>query len=149
MAVLAARSNVPVRNKKEGSALSAVADTFYQGAVAYHVSGASGHLSPIPAAGASIAGIVTETITATIGDEVPLMVEGEFGVPNTNFNHFVVGSPAWCDVGAASDNVADIIASGIGTIQTNDFTIGRIVAYNVDGKTWIRLGTETEPSRAS
>ena len=144
MAVLSARAYVPVRNKTESSAKAGVADTFYQGGLAFLTT--SG-LTPVPAAGMRIGGIVTETTVAAVGTEVPIMVGGIFGVPNTNFLNSSPGEPVYADVNVGSDNPADIIVSGVGTLASDDFTIGRVQAYDVDGKTWILLGVETDPTR--
>ena len=139
MAALSAQKNVPVRNAVVSSAKAAVADTFYAGALAFHTSGLLGTLTPVPTEVAYFAGVVMETVTTAIGDEVSIMIGGEIGVANTNFLANSVGLQAYVDESGGSDNPADVIVSGIGTLATGDFTIGRITAYNVDGKTWIDL----------
>lgn len=143
MAALSAKANVPVRNPHYGSNKAAVADTFYAGGCAYLTT--SG-ITPVSAAGVKFAGLIAETVTASVGDKIPLVVAGQFGVSNTNFNNSSVGRQAFIDVSAQSDNPADIIVSGVGTLATGDVSCGMVTAYDLDGKTWIDMNTQATPT---
>jgi hypothetical protein len=149
MAVLTALSNVPVRNPMYSSSFAAAADVYYQGGLAYHISGG---ISPVPAAGSTLAGVIAETKTALTGDEIPLIVAGQIGVPNTvaGANALagkgMIGKLVFCDVSAASDNVGDLIISGALT-ATTDFSIGRLTAYDLNGYSWVDITRGAEATR--
>lgn len=147
MGVLTALSNVPVRNPEYTSSKAAVADTFYQGGLCFTLLHSG--LSPVPATGAVLAGICAETKTTAVGDEVAIITGEKIGIPNAVASSAAlgVGMLVYVDVSAVSDNPADLLVSGVGTLQTGDFSIGRVTDYNLDGKTWVELDQPTDVTR--
>ena len=143
MSVLSARSNTSTRNAVQGSAVSAVSDNFYQGALAYH--NRDDGITPVAASGYSLAGVVAETkLAAVSGDEIALMIAGQFSVPTATFTPQEAGRMVWCDISAASDNPTDLI---IGSPEANDFTVGRYIG-EIDGKSWVDINQGNDPDRS-
>lgn len=135
MANLTCIANLPTRGADVTSMKAAVAATFYQGSVALF---AANGITNAVTSGLPFAGIVAETKTAAVGDEIAVVVGGEVGLPTDKFAASDCGTLCYVDVSALSNNPADLVpASAAGT---GDVPIGQIQAYNLNGKVFVNLG---------
>ncbi len=125
------------------------ADKFYAGALAYYKysSTASGKLTVAPAATDRFAGVVAKYVETLAADElVEIVIDGVIGLPAAiaNIDALDMGDFLGFDinVGAATDNVADLIPLTGVTLAAGDICIGKAVGIQ-GGKMLVKLDPKT------
>ena len=140
MAVLAAQARHkivgPVGPKVELQAVGA--DTFYMGGMCYIDAAGKAQLAYVSTD--VFAGIIASTVVVTAADQAvevyPLVV---MVVYNANIIVADEGMGAYVDLGAVTDNPADLISDGSSTAAAaNDPCVGKI--FRVGADNWVTIG---------
>ena len=149
MAVLSADSTAVSRHRGEcrrAKLVNGVADeTYYKGAIVYYL--AAGKITPVNAAGLVPAGIVAEASDGAIGTSatVDVWIAGEFLIAYATPAQTDEGQMVYTDVSAASDNPAELLPAGHGSLSTgNDIAFGRVIEFvSSTAGSWVRLNDKS------